>query len=315
MTTFTSGPRFGCRTDSGSPWSRPRATSSCPPVRPWSERIAQAFVGAGRWAAGHAAPVARIGPRRRRHRPPPPLSARSAGDDRVPPESLGGDSRRLVMRALKLIERRARWAGRMRPPGLTLARWYGPFAGDAAGEPRAALDGLVTSGRLGDSCSRPARTARAVGRIRHPANLPICRERVDARPFSRCDSGEPNQKGSHDVKTMIDHDGRKQSRFIPAESKESGPRSITLCGARPRWSSMCWPACWRGAFARRRPAGPGQNDAGQGPGTGAGRQVRAGPVHARLASRRHHRVSHLRPEHPRIRVHARARLCRCASGR
>ena len=51
------------------------------------------------------------------------------------------------MRALKLIECRARWAGRMRPPGLTLARWYCPVAGDGAGDARAALEGLV---RLAD---------------------------------------------------------------------------------------------------------------------------------------------------------------------
>ena len=53
------------------------------------------------------------------------------------------DSRRFVMRALQLVERRARWAGRARPPGLTLARWYCPVASEAASEPRIALEGLV----------------------------------------------------------------------------------------------------------------------------------------------------------------------------
>jgi hypothetical protein len=47
------------------------------------------------------------------------------------------------MRALNLIERRARWAGCPRPLGLTLARWYFPVARQATGEPRVALEGLI----------------------------------------------------------------------------------------------------------------------------------------------------------------------------
>ncbi len=55
----------------------------------------------------------------------------------------GHDPRRCVLRSLRLIERRARWAGRPRPSGLTLSRWYLPVAFGAAGEPRCALEGLV----------------------------------------------------------------------------------------------------------------------------------------------------------------------------
>ena len=69
------------------------------------------------------------------------------------------------------------------------------------------------------------------------------------------------------------------------------------------------------ALVGRRPAGPGQDDSGQGAGAGAGRQVRAGPVHSRSAAGRHHRVPRLRPAHPRVRVPARPRLRRRAPGR
>jgi protein-glutamine gamma-glutamyltransferase len=117
-----------------------------PPVRLWSDRIAEAFVDMGKWARRQTAPLlaSAIG-----------IVAiaflRQLLLDRLAtirfalfPEP---DSRRFVMRALKLIERRARWAGHMRPPGLALARWYGPLANGAACEPRAALEGLV---RLAD---------------------------------------------------------------------------------------------------------------------------------------------------------------------
>ena len=40
----------------------------------------------------------------------------------------GYEPRRFVMRTLKLIELRARWAGRPRPSGFTLSRWYHPVA-------------------------------------------------------------------------------------------------------------------------------------------------------------------------------------------
>ena len=61
--------------------------------------------------------------------------------------------------------------------------------------------------------------------------------------------------------------------------------------------------------------GLGKTTLAKAAGTGVGGQVCPGPVHARLASRRHHRVPHLQPEHSRIRVHARPRIRRRASGR
>jgi protein-glutamine gamma-glutamyltransferase len=116
-----------------------------PPVRPWFERIALVVLDAGRWARAHAAL----------------LLASVAGLvvivirrhyllDRVATIAFclisAGDSRRLVLGALKLVEQRARWAGRKRPPGLTLARWYGPVACEAAGQPQIALERLVCLG-------------------------------------------------------------------------------------------------------------------------------------------------------------------------
>jgi hypothetical protein len=49
-----------------------------------------------------------------------------------------------VLRTLKLIERRARWAGCPRPSGLTLARWYIPVARQTPGELCVALEGLIS---------------------------------------------------------------------------------------------------------------------------------------------------------------------------
>jgi hypothetical protein len=41
---------------------------------------------------------------------------------------VGGSSRECVVRTLRLVEWRARWAGWPRPPGKTPRRWYGPLA-------------------------------------------------------------------------------------------------------------------------------------------------------------------------------------------
>jgi protein-glutamine gamma-glutamyltransferase len=117
-----------------------------PPIRPWSERIAGALSATWSWARDHA-----VG-----------LAIALAGlvvlcirlralVDRLATIAFGlvsgDDPRRCVMRAVKLIERRARWAGHPRPSGLTLARWYFPVAREVAGEPRADLERLV---RLAD---------------------------------------------------------------------------------------------------------------------------------------------------------------------
>jgi hypothetical protein len=117
-----------------------------PPVRAWSDRVARALRAAVRWAREHVAVL---------------LAAASAIGvlalhrrdvrDRLATIALGllpgRDPRAWVMRSLKLIELRARWAGSARPSGLTLSRWYFPVADRAAGEARAALEGLV---RLAD---------------------------------------------------------------------------------------------------------------------------------------------------------------------
>jgi protein-glutamine gamma-glutamyltransferase len=113
-----------------------------PPVRPWFERIARVLAATGRWARAHTAGllalvIGLIVLARRSHFLLDRLATISFG---LFPET---DSRRFVMRALQLVERRARWAGRARPPGLTLARWYCPVASEAASEPRIALEGLV----------------------------------------------------------------------------------------------------------------------------------------------------------------------------
>jgi hypothetical protein len=117
-----------------------------PPVRAWSDHVARALRAAVKWARDHVAGL---------------LAAASAIGvlalrrrdvlDRLATIALalhpGHDPRRFVMRTLSLIEHRARWAGRPRPSGLTLSRWYFPVAHREAGEPRDALEGLV---RLAD---------------------------------------------------------------------------------------------------------------------------------------------------------------------
>jgi hypothetical protein len=51
------------------------------------------------------------------------------------------------LNALSLVERRSRWAGRPRPPWLTLTCWYQPVVRHDAGASRAALEDLI---RLAD---------------------------------------------------------------------------------------------------------------------------------------------------------------------
>jgi transglutaminase-like putative cysteine protease len=117
-----------------------------PPVRPWSEQMVEAFSAAWRWARAHAAGLLAaavvLGVLAVRRRDVLDVLATIAIG--LAP---GRDPRHRVLRSLKLIEWRARWAGRARPSGLTLARWYLPVADRAAGEPRSALQGLV---RLAD---------------------------------------------------------------------------------------------------------------------------------------------------------------------
>jgi hypothetical protein len=117
-----------------------------PPVRPWREQIARALASAVRWARGHAvellagAVVLVVLVVRRREM----LDGLATIAFRLNPDR---DPRHRVLRALRLVERRARWTGRPRPPGLTPTRWYQPVARQAAGEPGDSLGGLI---RLAD---------------------------------------------------------------------------------------------------------------------------------------------------------------------
>jgi hypothetical protein len=56
-------------------------------------------------------------------------------------------TRRLVLRTLRLVENRSRWAGRPRPSGQTPARWYGSMISATAAEEKQDLHRLV---RLAD---------------------------------------------------------------------------------------------------------------------------------------------------------------------
>jgi hypothetical protein len=117
-----------------------------PPVRPWTERLARALAAAGRWARRHlaellAAVVSLVAIAIWRREVLDSLATLAYGLRR------DGDPRSRVLRALSLVECRARWAGAPRPPGLTPTRWYCPVAREVDGEPRSSLEGLV---RLAD---------------------------------------------------------------------------------------------------------------------------------------------------------------------
>jgi hypothetical protein len=117
-----------------------------PPARPWSEQIAQALLAVGQWAWVHAADlllamvVNGVLVARRRVM----LDRLATLVYWLSPDS---DPRRRILSTLRLVERRARWAGLPRPPSLTLTRWYKPVLGNNGDEPQAALEGLI---RLAD---------------------------------------------------------------------------------------------------------------------------------------------------------------------
>ncbi len=117
-----------------------------PPVRPWTEAIARAFAAAWSWTRRHAVGVLAIAVAiavlaARRRELIDRLATVTLG--LIPPR----DPRRFVMRTLRLVELRSKWAGRARPAGRTLSRWYLPIAGREMGGTRDALEGLV---RLAD---------------------------------------------------------------------------------------------------------------------------------------------------------------------
>lgn len=117
------------------------------PARSWAQRLRAALVAAARRLWSHAPALgicaAALG-----------LALRSRREilDRLATLtwSLAAwrePSRRGVLRTLRLVERRCRWAGRARPPGQTPSRWYGSLAAAAPGELRADLERLI---RLAD---------------------------------------------------------------------------------------------------------------------------------------------------------------------
>lgn len=113
-----------------------------PPAHPWTVRLTRALSGVGRWAARHAAALlagalvlVALWARRREL-----LDALATLELRL---GLLRDPRQRVLRTLNLVERRARWAGRPRPSGLTPARWYQAVAGQVEREAAAPLEELI----------------------------------------------------------------------------------------------------------------------------------------------------------------------------
>jgi hypothetical protein len=111
------------------------------PSKPWSERLAGALRAAREWGKTHAATLvlAVFG-----------MAAgyrfRGEARDALATSSWwitsGRAGQGCVLMTLRLVERRSGWAGYPRPPGLTLARWYGPIM-MAADESRGDLGRLV----------------------------------------------------------------------------------------------------------------------------------------------------------------------------
>ena len=113
-----------------------------PPAFSWSERIVKVMNRLGLWANQHGkflliaiALLAGLFGWRRSVLDGLGVVAFALFPDRQP--------RRRVLRALMLVERRARWAGHPRPPGLTLMRWYQPGNHDGSGEPEVSLRKLI----------------------------------------------------------------------------------------------------------------------------------------------------------------------------
>ena len=112
-----------------------------PPAFPWFQRIVKVMNRLGLWAQQHGkflliavALLAGLFGWRRSVLDALGVVAFALFPDRQP--------RRRVLRTLMMVERRARWAGHPRPPGLTLMRWYhGNHAG--SGEPEVSLRKLI----------------------------------------------------------------------------------------------------------------------------------------------------------------------------
>ncbi|MGO9918617.1 MAG: transglutaminase domain-containing protein [Isosphaeraceae bacterium] len=116
------------------------------PSHSWLERIAGLIGATWLWLVGHPLPVAL-------------LAAAGCGAIQIRGRLLDWvttlvwllsrrrTSRRWILQTLRLIDHRARWAGRPRPPQSTPQRWYGALAATEPAETRRELERLV---RLAD---------------------------------------------------------------------------------------------------------------------------------------------------------------------
>jgi hypothetical protein len=117
------------------------------PRLPWTERITNAMGSAWAWACDHPGVLGSLllglaaAFRFRREALDSLATLRWAIASRR-------DRRGCVLATLRLLERRSRWVGHARPPGQTLAHWYGPIT-ETAGD-REARGGLGRLIRLAD---------------------------------------------------------------------------------------------------------------------------------------------------------------------
>jgi hypothetical protein len=112
------------------------------PALPWTERLLAGLRAVWDWVRGNAIGLAAafaiiVGLVRRRH-DLFDLVATYCWRLRAT-----GSWRGRVLRTVRLLERRARWAGWPRPPGQTLGRWYGATVRTAPAERGKELHGLV----------------------------------------------------------------------------------------------------------------------------------------------------------------------------
>ena len=171
---------------------------------------------------------------------------------------------RATVDALRLIERRAAWAGVPRPRGRPLRERYRAHADAAPPDEARALSALLDAAEraLYSSCGphpqRPAERTR-----RRPPLDPKTTERDRTPPYDPDDRTAPRPPQRH------------------ASRKARGGRARARLPARRR---PC-PA--------RRHARPRKDDSRQGAGARRRERVRPHPVHARPPARRHHRLLRL----------------------
>ncbi|MDX2037640.1 MAG: transglutaminase-like domain-containing protein [Isosphaeraceae bacterium] len=129
-----------------------------PPIRPWSEQIARSLAAGLRWARERSIPIvlAVLGILVLVARSRECLDAIATLVYRaVSPR----EGRARVLRALRLIEARSRWAGAARPPAITPRRWYRLQAEPADERERTLLERLTALAEW--AAHAPAETAAA----------------------------------------------------------------------------------------------------------------------------------------------------------